>query len=185
MQAEVRVFADAEAVSQAAAVEFVRAACAAVAARGRFFVAISGGSTPQRLYQILSEPPHREQVPWKSVEVFWGDERAVAPDQQDSNFRMAREALLDHVALPKNQIHRIEAERKDRAQAALDYQVALARAFGVDAQGPPPEFDLILLGLGGDGHTASLFPETAALQETKRWVVSNFVPKFAAERLTL
>ncbi len=185
MDSVLRVFADAEAVSQAAAVEFVQVARAAIAARGHFYVALSGGSTPQRLYQLLAEPPYRDQIAWNAVEVFWGDERAVPADHKDSNYHMARQALLDHVPLPPNQIHRIEAERGDRDQAARDYQTAMASAFDIDAAGPPPSFDLVLLGMGGDGHTASLFPNTSALQETERWIAPNFVPKFAADRLTL
>jgi 6-phosphogluconolactonase len=181
----VHVFADAEAVSQAAAQEFVRCARQAVAARGRFRAALSGGSTPQRLYQLLAEPPHRDQVDWAKVDLFWGDERAVPPDHKDSNYRMTREALLDHVPIPPSQVHRIEAERPDRDQAARDYQTTIARAFGVDPASPPPSFDVILLGMGPDGHTASLFPHTAALSETARWVVVNYVPKFATDRVTL
>jgi 6-phosphogluconolactonase len=132
------VFADAEAVSQAAAVELARRARDAVAARGRFFVALSGGSTPQRLYQVLAEPPLRDQVPWAQLEIFWGDERAVPPDHKDSNYRMARQAMLERVPVPPAQVHRMEAERSDRDQAARDYQNVLARAFGVDPNGPPP-----------------------------------------------
>ena len=181
----VHVFADAEAVSQAAAVEFVRCAREAVSARGRFRAALSGGSTPRRMYQLLAAPPHRDQIDWAKTDLFWGDERAVPPDDKESNFRMTREALLDHVPIPPAQVHRIEAERSDRDQAARDYQQAIARAFGVDAAGPPPSFDLVLLGMGPDGHTASLFPHTAALNETVRWVVVNYVPKFATDRVTL
>jgi 6-phosphogluconolactonase len=181
----IRVFADAEAVSQAAAVEFVARARDAVAARGRFFVALSGGSTPQRLYQLLADKPHRDQVPWANVQLFWGDERSVPPDHKDSNYRMTREAMLDRVPLPPAQVHRLEADRSDRDQAARDYQAALAKAFGVDPAGQPPAFDLVLLGMGPDGHTASLFPHTTALKETTRWVVVNYVPKFSTDRVTL
>jgi 6-phosphogluconolactonase len=181
----IRVFPDSEAVSRAAAGEFVRAATEAVAARGRFTVALSGGSTPQRLYQILAEAPFRDRVDWGKVEVFWGDERSVPPDHKDSNFRMAREALLDRVPLPAANVHRLEAERADRDAAARDYQAVLVRTFGVPADGEPPAFDLILLGMGPDGHSASLFPDTTALGEMKRWVVVNYVPKFATERVTL
>jgi 6-phosphogluconolactonase len=181
----VRTFADAEAVSRAAADEFVRRAAEATAERGRFAVALSGGSTPQHLYQLLAEPPYRGRVNWGHVEVFWGDERCVPPDHHDSNFRMANEAMLAKLPLRPGHVHRIEAERPDRDAAARDYQAAIARAFGVDPAGAPPAFDLILLGMGPDGHTASLFPETAALEETARWVVVNYVPKFAADRITM
>ena len=181
----VRRFADAEAVSRAATVEFVRRAAEAVQARGRFTVALSGGSTPRRLYQLLAGEPFRGQVDWGRVEVFWGDERSVPPDDKESNFRMAHEALLASLALPPGRVHRMAAERSDRDAAAREYQDQIARAFGVDANGEPPAFDLILLGMGPDGHTASLFPHTTALGETKRWVVVNHVPKFNTDRMTL
>ncbi len=180
-----RLFADAETISQAAAGEFVRCATEALAARGRFTVALSGGSTPQHLYQLLAAPPFRTGVDWKRVEVFWGDERCVPPDHRDSNYRMAREAMLDRLPIPLNQIHRIEAERPDRAAAARDYQAGLARVFGIDPTGEPPGLDLVLLGMGPDGHTASLFPGTTALNETQKWVVANYVPRFATDRITL
>ncbi|HZY88352.1 MAG TPA: 6-phosphogluconolactonase [Gemmataceae bacterium] len=181
----VRRFPDAEPVSRAAAEEFVRRAAEAIAARGRFTVALSGGSTPRRLYQLLAGEPYRGQVDWGRVEVFWGDERSVPPDDKESNYRMAREAMLTALALPPGHVHRMEAERADRDTAAREYQAEIARAFGVDANGEPPAFDLILLGMGPDGHTASLFPHTAALGETKRWVVVNHVPKFNTDRMTL
>jgi 6-phosphogluconolactonase len=181
----VKTYPDAEAVSHAAAEELIRCAGEAVAARGRFLVTLSGGSTPQRLYQLLAEPPYRDQVEWGKFEVFWGDERCVPPNHQDSNYRMAREALLERVPVPATQAHRMEAERPDRDAAARDYQAVIARVCGVSAGGPPPALDLVLLGMGPDGHTASLFPGTAALDETVRWCVTNHVPKFAADRLTL
>jgi 6-phosphogluconolactonase len=181
----VRLFPDAEALCRAAAEEFVRRAAEAVAARARFTVALSGGSTPKRLYELLAEPPLRSQVDWGRVEVFWGDERCVPPDNKDSNYHMAQEAMLSRLPIPAGRVHRMEAERPDLDAAARNYQAGLARAFGVPEDGDPPAFDLILLGMGPDGHTASLFPETAALGETGRWVVPNYVPKFAANRLTL
>jgi len=184
-QSIIRTFADAEAVSRAAAEEFVRSAGETLAVRGRFTVALSGGSTPKRLYQLLAGEPFRDQVDWKKVEIFWGDERSVPPDHQDSNYRMAREAMLEKLPIPTGQVHRLEAERSDRDAAAREYQQTLARVFGVSVDGPPPAFDLVLLGMGPDGHTASLFPGTTALKETTRWVVVNFVPKFNTDRLTL
>ena len=181
----VRTFADAEGVSFAAAEEFAELAVEAVARSGRFTVALSGGSTPQRLYERLAEPPHRERVPWDRVEVFWGDERAVAPDHPDSNARLAVAVLLSRVPIPPEGIHRIHAERADREAAAREYQEEIARVFGLPADGPAPALDLVLLGLGADGHTASLFPGSAALAESRRWVVSHFVPALGAERITL
>jgi 6-phosphogluconolactonase len=181
----VRIFADVGALSRAAAQEFVRRAGEALAARGRFAVALSGGSTPRQLYQLLAAEPFRSQVDWSRVDFFWGDERCVPPDHKDSNYRMAREALLDRLAVPGDHVHRMEAERADRDAAARDYQETLARVLGVLAGGEPPALDLVLLGLGPDGHTASLFPHTAALAEHSRWVVVNYVPKFGTDRLTL
>ncbi len=181
----IRRCADAEAVSRTAAEEFVRLAREATAARGRFTVALSGGSTPRRLYQLLAEAPFREQVDWPRVEFFWGDERSVPPDHKDSNYRTAKEALLSKLAVPPGRVHRMQAERSDRDSAAREYQEESARVFGVSPEGEPPAFDLVLLGMGPDGHTASLFPGTAALQETKRWVVANHVPQMNTDRLTM
>ena len=168
--------ADAEELSRRAATEFVRRA------RGRrFSVALAGGSTPRRLYQLLADAPYREQVDWTQVEFFFGDERMVPPDHVDSNFRMAHEALLVPLDLPDRQIHRMAGERDDLDAAAAEYASEIGKVLG----GTPPAFDLVLLGLGRDGHTASLFPSTSALSERRRWVVSNFVPQLDICRLTL
>jgi len=183
----IRIFADVQALSEAAAHEWVRCSREAVAARGRFTVALSGGSTPKRLYHLLAAEPFRSQIDWGRVEIFWGDERCVPPDHADSNYHMAREAMLAHLPIPTEHVHRIEAERADRDAAAWNYTDVLGRVFKdtVYADGPPPAFDLILLGMGPDGHTASLFPHTKALDETKRWVVANHVPQLNTDRLTL
>lgn len=181
----IRIFADSEAVSRAAAEEFVRSAGAAIAARGQFTVALSGGSTPKRLYQLLAEPPYRSQVDWSKIEFFWGDERSVPPDHNDSNYHTAQEAMLRKLPVSAEKVHRMEAERADRDAAARDYEAVLARVFKVTPGGKPPAFDLILLGMGPDGHTASLFPHTKGLKETGRWVIVNYVPKFATDRVTL
>jgi 6-phosphogluconolactonase len=180
----IRIFDDLEAVSHAAADELVRCGREAVAARGRFTVALSGGSTPRRLYQLLAGPPWDDRIDWGRIEVFWGDDRCVPPDHPDSNYRMAREALLTRVPLPPAHVHRIQAERPDHDAAARDYQAEIAHTLGVDAAGEPPALDLLLQGMGPCGHTASLFPHTAALNETVRWVVPNFVPKLNADRIT-
>jgi 6-phosphogluconolactonase len=181
----IRLFADVQALSEAAAHEWIRCAREAVAARGRFTLALSGGSTPKRLYQLLATEPFRSQVNWGHIEIFWGDERCVSPDHSDSNYRMAREAMLAHLPIPTEHVHRIEAERSDRDAAARDYEATLARVFGISPGAAPPALDLVLLGMGPDGHTASLFPHTHALDETKRWVVANPVPQLNTERLTL
>ena len=183
---ELERLADKEAVSRAAADEFQRAAHSATAARGRFTVALSGGSTPKRLYELLAGPPWRDAIDWGSVEIFFGDERTVPPDDPDSNYRMAREAMLDTLPIPASRVHRMEAERQNLDVAALAYEATLARVFGVPAGGvTPPCFDLVFLGMGPDGHTASLFPYTAGLRETRRWCIPNWVPQHDTHRMTL
>jgi 6-phosphogluconolactonase len=182
---EVRVVEDLAAVAHAVAERWVALARETSAVRGRFTVALSGGSTPRALFQLLAREPFRSRIAWDRVELFWGDERCVPPDHADSNYRMAREHLLDAVPVPPVRVHRIEAERPDHPAVAAAYQAEIARVLGGTPGGPPPAFDLILLGMGPDGHTASLFPGTAALVETKQWVVANHVPKFEADRITL
>ncbi len=181
----IRRFPSSEQVSRVAAEQFVRLASDAMSARTRFTVVLSGGSTPRRLYEILAASPYRDQVVWGKVEFFWGDERAVPPDHPDSNYRMASDALLKKLNISEGQIHRMAAERQDRERAAWDYQSEIARVFGVDPLGEPPQFDLVLLGMGADGHTASLFPYTEAVREETRWVIPNYVPKLDSYRLTL
>jgi 6-phosphogluconolactonase len=150
--------------------------------RGRFLVALSGGSTPRALHYALVAH-YRDLIPWERVQVFWSDERCVPPDSPDSNYRMAHETLLEHVPLPAENIHRMPGERSDYDAAAADYEAEMRQVFGM-----PPDvllrFDLILLGMGPDGHTASLFPGTTALHETSRLVAANWVPQQHMERLT-
>ncbi|MDI3340132.1 MAG: 6-phosphogluconolactonase [Sphaerobacter sp.] len=175
------VVPDADALAQAAAHRFVEIAREEIARHGRFTVALSGGSTPRALYRLLAQEP--EAIDWARVHVFWGDERTVPPDHEQSNYRMAREALLDHVPIPRDQIHRIEAER-DPAEAAARYAATLADVFGLEP-GAMPVFDLVLLGVGTDGHTASLFPGTRAVQVQDTPVVENEVPQLNTVRITL
>lgn len=172
---------DGAAVARAAAEEVARAAAQAMAARGSFWLALAGGSTPRALYQLLADPsaPFRDRIAWPSVHVCFGDERAVPPDHPESNFRMARAALLEHV--PVGSVHRIEGER-GAAEAAARYQAELRRQLG---QGAFPALDLVLLGLGTDGHTASLFPGSPALLERTRWAVAAPGPPPSTERITL
>ncbi len=177
--------ADGEQVSVAAADAFVTEVTKAINARGRFVVALSGGSTPRGLYRLLTEPHYRRQIDWRRGEFFWGDERNVPPDHEESNYRMARELLLDNVDVGGARIHRMEAERDDLDAAARDYEVELARCFGISMKQPPPRFDVILLGLGEDGHIASLFPRTPALGITDRWVAANPVPQLSTTRITV
>jgi len=181
-----RVVEDAAALARAAAEEATRRAEEAARARGRFTIALAGGSTPRALYRLLADAagPFRERFPWSVAQVFWGDERHVPPDHPDSNYQMAREALLDHVPLPAHNVHRIPAEDPDAARAAARYDAELAAAFALSADGLP-RFDLVLLGLGPDGHTASLFPGTEVVHERKRRVAAPFVPKLSAFRITL
>jgi len=184
MPSTIRILADKEAIFRAAANEFTCLAEDAIEARGKFSVALSGGSTPRGLFELLTTDAYKKQVDWTRVEFFWGDERSVPPDDKDSNYGMARETLLAPLAIPDTQIHRIQAERADREQAAKDYEAEIGKLFGVKQDGSAPAFDLILLGMGPCGHTASLFPHTTALKESRRWVVVNHVPKFDTDRFT-
>jgi len=177
------VFPDLNSLVASAAEQVVTLAGAAIAARGRFAIGLSGGSTPRPLYELLASPAFASRIDWPNVHVFWGDERCVPPDHPDSNYRMARETLLDHVPLPPDNIHRLAGEL-DPATAAADYEAHLRAFFAGDGEAGP-RFDLLLLGMGDDAHTASLFPGTAALGETERWVAANYVEKLDAWRLTL
>ena len=166
----IRVFNDLEALSQAAAKTFADLAKQAVASRGRFSVVLSGGNTPHRLYEILATPPYQKQVPWEATHVFWGDERCVPTNDPRSNFLMAQQTLLSHVPIPEDHVHPILGDLP-AALAATDYETEL-RDFFADQ---PPVFDLILLGLGENAHTASLFPHTSVLVESERWVSKIYV----------
>jgi 6-phosphogluconolactonase len=167
-----------EELAEAAARDFAARAEEAIGERGRFAVALAGGSTPKATYQVLARD-YAGRLDWGNVHVFFGDERTVPPDHEDSNYRMAREALLDHV--PVGGIHRMRGELPPE-DAAAAYEEELREFFGQD---DVPRFDLVLGGLGEDGHTLSLFPETAALDVTDRWVVANPVLKLETTRLTL
>lgn len=149
-----------------------------------YSVALSGGSTPQRLFERLAVEPYRSQVDWSSIRIFWGDEREVPPEHSESNFRMAKENLLDHVPIPPDQIFRMEGERPAQ-EAAARYEKVLHHTFSRKNKEGVPRFDLILLGMGADGHTASLFPETAVLKEREQWVAAPWVEKFHTHRITL
>lgn len=184
VRATVRQFPDLDALSHAAAAEFCRIGRDAVAARGRSAMVLSGGSTPRRLYELLARDC-RTQLDWERVEFFWGDERAVPPDHRESNFGMARLTLLEPLAIPRDNIHRIEGERKDLNAAARDYEGDIARVLGAPRGGRPPAFDLVLLGMGADAHTASLFPGSAAIDETERWVVVQRAPSAGPDRVTM
>ena len=182
MRPEIRVVADAAELSRIGAAEFEQAALSAVQARGRFTVSLSGGSTPRGLYSQLAR--QGSKLPWDKMYFFWGDERHVPPDDKDSNYRMVREALLSQAPIPPAHVFRMHAENTDAARVAEEYEHTLHQFFGLKA-GELPRFDLVLLGLGPDGHTASLFPGSAALQERTRLVAANWVAKFGHYRLTL
>ena len=179
-----RVFPDIDALSRAAAEYWFARAADSIAARGAFHVALAGGGTPKHLYEYLSRPEAASKVDWKAVHVWMGDERAVPLDHADSNFRMAREALLDHVPIPVEQIHPMPADHDDLELAAREYAEALLRDVPTDGTGMP-SFDLLLLGMGEDGHTASLFPGTTALEERQHPVVAVYVPQLDTWRMSL
>jgi 6-phosphogluconolactonase len=178
---DVQIFDDAESVARDAAEEFVRLSLEAVEECGAFSVALSGGTTPRRVYELLASDEYGGRVDWQKVHVFFGDERTVPPDHAESNYRMAREALLSRVNIPAENVHRIEG-LGDAAANASDYESVMRGFFG-DAEWP--RFDLIFLGMGDDGHTASLFPRTSALEEARAWVAANWVEKLGAWRITL
>jgi 6-phosphogluconolactonase len=159
---------------------FVAQAAEAVRARGRFTVALSGGSTPKRLYALLAT---KGSIPWDKVFFFWGDERHVPPDDAESNYRMANEAMLSKVSVPAANVFRVRGEEKDASNAAQQYEKDVQQFFHL-SPGEFPRFDLIFLGLGPDGHAASLFPKSAALTERRRLVVANWVEKFETDRIT-
>jgi len=182
---EVRVFPTAEAMSRHAAEEIVRLAEEAAGVSGRFTLVLSGGSTPRQTYALMADDHSlRERMPWSRTHFFWGDERLVPPDHPDSNYRMAYEAMLSKVQIPSEDVHRIAGEHQDATQAADEYERVLAEFFKL-GRGELPFFDLVLLGLGPDGHVASLFPGTVALRERQRLVVANWVEQLDAERITM
>jgi len=173
-------FAETEALYREAAACFTRQAQQAVAARGRFVVALSGGRTPRGLYARLAGAPYRAAVAWPRTHFFWGDERCVPAGDSRRNARMAREALLDHVPVPPAQVHPIECAA-DPEQAARQYAAQLRDFFA----GQPPVFDLILLGLGADGHTASLLPHSPILQDQTAWTAAVHPQAPDVPRVTL
>ena len=177
---EIAVLPDAESLAVAGADEFARSAAEAIGKRGFFHVALSGGSTPRALYRRLTKPPHRAAIPWESVRFFFGDERSVPPDNERSNFRMARKELFDPLQIAPRRIFRMKGEELP-GRAAESYE----RSLRAHVPGRPPRLDLVLLGLGEDGHTASLFPDTPALGEERRLVAANFMPGSREPRITL
>ncbi len=192
--AQVRIYRDPEELALKAARRFARLADQYVIGSGRFTVALSGGSTPKAMFSVLAAEPFIDTVPWSSIYLFWGDERCVPPDHPDSNYRMTNEALLSKVRIPRQNIFRIPAEVPDPERAAEEYGATLTAFFlagpgenrtGTAPLSTVPRFDLVFLGMGPDGHTASLFPHTTALQAGEQVCVANYVEKFKAYRITL
>lgn len=158
----------------------LQASSQAIFRRGRFSLVLSGGSTPRSIYQELAEPKNASQIDWPTTYILWGDERSVPPDHPDSNYLMAKQALLDHVPVPPENVFRIRGELSPQ-NAAEEYEEQIKTFF----QNQEKYFDLVLLGLGGDGHTASLFPESEALSENQGWVAPTYAPSQQAWRITL
>ena len=182
---EVMIRPDANGIAQTAAAEFVEAARKAAQEKGSFSVALAGGSTPKALYSLLANNPLLQAlVPWSKIQWFFGDERHVYPDDAESNFRMATEALFSKVPVDAQQVHRIKGEKANAMEAAAEYDDDLRRSFRLEAD-QLPRFDLVLLGMGAEGDTASLFAGTKALKEEHRLVVSNWVGKLYSDRITL
>ena len=177
---EVREYPDMEALNRAVAEEIARLSNAAVKQKGRFDFVLSGGNTPRHLYQLLARD-YRDRIPWPQVHLFWGDERYLPPDNPKSNYRMVREALLDPMPLTPAHVHPMPTDFPQPDEAARAYEATLR------SQSPPtgPEFDLVLLGVGVEGHTASLFPGSPAVEEKTRWVAAVRAPVEPAVRLSL
>ena len=179
--AEIRQSPDVSSLNHAIADFIVAQADASIKEQGRFSLALAGGGTPRPAYELLASTAYSQKIAWDKVHILFGDERTVPPDDDDSNYKMAKESLLDFVPIPANQVHRMKGEMNPQ-DAADDYTQMLQQVFGTDAL---PRLDLILLGMGGDGHTASLFPHTAVIHEDEKWVVAHFVEKLNTWRITL
>ncbi len=179
----IHIYPTSQSLLEAAAQHLVHHARQAITARNAFTIALAGGSTPQGLYARLAAPPFHSQLDWTKIRFFWGDERHVPPDHADSNYRMAHEALLSHLPISMAQIHRVPSELPDVHTAADQYEAMLRKQFEV-SEPESPCFDFILLGMGPDAHTASLFPGTPALHETRRLVAAPWVETFQTSRIT-
>ncbi|HEV2298263.1 MAG TPA: 6-phosphogluconolactonase [Candidatus Acidoferrales bacterium] len=180
LNAEVRVFPDLETLSRGAAEESARAAIDAVQTRGRCLISLSGGHTPSRMYELWATE-YRDKIPWAKMHFFWGDERFVAADDPKSNYRMAKMSLLELVPVPGENIHPIPTTGATADESAQAYEETLRGFFGDTG----PTFDILFLGMGGEGHTASLFPDSPALTEQKRWAVSVRAPADPPVRVSL
>jgi 6-phosphogluconolactonase len=177
----IRILENAEGVAHAAADCFVDITLSSISAQGRFSVALAGGSTPRRTYELLATEEYRNRIAWPKVHIFFSDERCVPPMHADSNYRMADKAMISLLPIPSQNVHRMAGEGDANANASL-YEDDLRTFFD---GAPEPRFDLVLLGMGDDGHTASLFPGTRALSEAEAWVIANWVEKLNTYRITL
>lgn len=177
----ITLFSDTDTLSHTAARSIVQIANEAIVTHGSFTFALSGGSTPRQLYSLLASEPYSSSINWALVEIFWSDERCVPPENEESNYRMAQEVLLHKVPIPANQIHRMPADEADHNAASHAYTLAMQQVFRTERV---PIFDLIQLGMGPEGHTASLFPHQASLHEQQRLVLPVTVPKPPPPRLT-
>lgn len=177
----IAIYSDADTLSQEAAQYIVRVATESIASHRRFTLALSGGSTPKKLYTLLGAEPYRSQIDWALVDIFWSDERCVPPGNAESNYLMAQQVLLSKIPIPANQIHRMPADQTDRNAASYAYTLEMQQTIGSDGV---PIFDLIQLGMGPEGHTASLFPHQPSLHEQQRLVMPVSVPKPPPDRLT-
>lgn len=180
---DIDVVPDAQSLAQRAAEIFIERAGQPESPDGMFTVALSGGNTPRALYELLADPEHRDKVPWDRTQVFFSDERFVPPDSSESNFHAAQESLLSKVDIPERFVHRVATVDVEPGESAALYDEGIRRVFHADP-GVAPSFDLILLGLGTDGHTASLFPDTTALGDDTDLVAANAVPKLNTTRIT-
>lgn len=178
----VTIYPDLDTISEQAARYVVQIANQAIVTHGRFMVALSGGNTPKKLFSLLSSDSYLSQIDWTLAEIFWVDERCVPPDDPESSYHMACETLLKAVPIPATQVHRMPADRPDRDAASLAYTLEMQRVFGTNGI---PAFDLVQLGMGPEGHTASLFPHQPSLRETTRLVMPVSVPKPPPDRLTV
>ena len=176
----IRTFSNTEQLTYAAADYIANVAQESIASHGHFTLALSGGSTPKKLYGLLATEPYRSQIDWEKVQIFWSDERCVPPDDTESNYHLAQEVMLSKLPLSPNQIHRMPADEADRNAASEKYSQEMQNVFGEVL----PHFDLIQLGMGPEGHTASLFPHQPSLHEKQRQVIPVIVPKPPPPRLT-
>lgn len=182
--AELRVFDDLDALARAAAEEITKSAEEAIAARGEFKIALSGGDTPKPAYRLLADKPWCDRIDWDRVDVFWVDDRHVPPNHPDSNFKMVMDTLLSQLPIPLANVYRMRTEKPDAELVAEGYERTLFDEFDLEGD-ERPRFDLVLMGIGADGHTASLFPGSEAVRERERLVVAPWVDSLKAHRITL